>query len=225
MSRGSFKQDLFAQFAQVAKALANGNRLELLELLAQGERGVEELSRVSGLSVANTSQHLQQLRQAGLVTARREGVRVIYRQSGEDVVALLSLLRGVAERHLAEVDRLVATYLQAKDSLEPILGSELMERAREGSVLVLDVRPTEEYAAGHLPGALSVPLKELERRIAELPADQEIVAYCRGPFCVLAFDAVARLRKKGLAARRLEYGFPEWKQAGLPVERLTQVKV
>lgn len=219
MSRRSFKQDLFAQFAQVAKALANGNRLELLEFLAQGERGVDELSRISGLSVANTSQHLQQLRQAGLVTARREGVKVIYRQSGEDVVALLGLLRTVAERHLAEVDRLVAAYLHAKDSFEPIPGGELMERAREGSVLVLDVRPAEEYTAGHLPDALSVPLKDLERRIAELPADREIVAYCRGPFCVLAFDAVARLRKEGLAARRLEYGFPEWKQAGLPVER------
>ncbi len=218
MSRGNFKQDLFSQFAQVAKALASGNRLELLEFLAQGERSVDELARVSGLTVANTSQHLQQLRQAGLVTTRKQGVKVIYRLSGEDVVGLTDVLRGVAERHLAEVDRLVNTYLHAKDTMEPIPARDLVERLREGSALLLDVRPPEEYAAGHLPGAVSIPLKELEERIAEMPKNQEIVAYCRGPYCVLAFDAVARLRKQGLAARRLEYGFPEWKQAGLPVE-------
>lgn len=219
MTGAGFKQELFARFARVAKALANGNRLELLELLAQGERRVEDLAGVSGLSVANTSQHLQQLRQAGLVSSRREGVKVIYRLSGDDVAALLGSLRSVAERHSAEVERLVTAFLHAKDSLEPVPGAELLQRLRDGSVLVLDVRPPAEYAAGHLPGALNVPLEELERRMTALPMAQEIVAYCRGPYCVLAFDAVARLRAQGYTARRLEYGLPEWRQAGLPVER------
>jgi rhodanese-related sulfurtransferase/DNA-binding transcriptional ArsR family regulator len=218
VSRGNFKQDLFGQFARVAKALAHGNRLELLELLAQGERSVEELARVSGLSMANASQHLQQLRHAGLVTTRKEGVRVIYALHGEDVLRLTDVLRGVAERHLAEVERLVATYLLARDSMEPVAAAELMDRVRIGSALILDVRPPEEYAAGHLPGAVCIPLKELERRMAEIPEDKEIIAYCRGPYCVLAFDAVAALRATGRNARRLEYGFPEWKQANMPVE-------
>ncbi len=219
MSTGSFKQDLFAQFARVGKALSNANRLELLEFLAQGERSVEALARVSGLSVANTSQHLQQLRQAGLVTCRKDGLRVYYSLSGDDVVALLDALRAVAERHLAEVDKLVNTYLTVKDSLEPVPAQELLERARQGLVTVLDVRPPEEYAAGHLPGAVNIPLAELEQRLHELDPGQEIVAYCRGPHCVLAFDAVARLRERGLRARRLENGYPEWKLAGLPVEQ------
>jgi rhodanese-related sulfurtransferase/DNA-binding transcriptional ArsR family regulator len=219
MSRGNFKQELFAQLARVAKALAHGNRLELLEFLAQGERSVDELATVSGLTMANTSQHLQQLRQAGLVTTRKEGVRVIYRLSGEDVLSLTDTLRQVADRHLAEVERLVTTYLHAKDSMEPVAAAELMDRVRNGSALILDVRPIEEYAAGHLPGAVSIPLKELQRRMAEIPEDKEIVAYCRGPYCVLAFDAVAALRASGRQARRLACGFPEWKQASLPVER------
>ena len=219
MSTGSFKQDLFAQFARVGKALSNANRLELLEFLAQGERSVEALARVSGLSVANTSQHLQQLRQAGLVTCRKDGLRVYYSLSGDDVVALLDALRAVAERHLAEVDKLVNTYLTVKDSLEPVPAQELLERARQGLVTVIDVRPPEEYAAGHLPGAVNIPLAELEQRLHELDPGQEIVAYCRGPHCVLAFDAVARLRERGLRARRLENGYPEWKLAGLPVEQ------
>jgi len=219
MSTGSFKQDLFAQFARVGKALSNANRLELLEFLAQGERSVEALAKVSGLSVANTSQHLQQLRQAGLVTCRKEGLRVYYSLSGDDVVVLLDALRAVAERHLAEVEKLVNTYLTVKDSLEPVPAQELLERARQGLVTVIDVRPPEEYAAGHLPGAVNIPLAELEQHLHELDPGQEIVAYCRGPHCVLAFDAVARLREKGLRARRLENGYPEWKLAGLPVER------
>lgn len=219
MSRESnFKQDLFSQFARVGKALSNGNRLELLEFLAQGERGVEALSKVAGLSVANTSQHLQQLRQAGLVTTRKEGQHVYYSLSGEDVVRLLECLRRVAEAHVAEVDRLVNTYLNVKDNLEPVPAAELLNRARDGLVTVIDVRPPEEYAAGHLPGAINIPLAELEKHLADLPRDAEVVAYCRGPYCVLAYEAVARLRDKGYTARRLEDGFPEWKQAGLPVE-------
>ena len=219
MSSVNFKHDLFNQFARVAKALANGYRLELVEYLAQGERSVDALAKVSGLTVANTSQHLQQLRLAGLVSTRKEGVSVYYRLSGDDVVILLNTLRMVAERHVAELDRLVSTYLTVKDSLEPIPAEELLTRAREGLVTVLDVRPPEEYAAGHLPGAVNIPLSQLEKNLKILPQDQEIVAYCRGPYCVLAFEAVARLRGRGIKARRLQNGFPEWKQAGLPVEQ------
>lgn len=219
MSSGGFKQDLFAQFARVGKALGNGNRLELLEFLAQGERSVDALSRVSGLSVANTSQHLQQLRQAGLVSCRKEAQQVLYRLSGNDVIGLLSSLRTVAEHHLAEVGKLVDEYLTARDGLEPIPAAELLDRAREGLVTVLDVRPPEEYAAGHLPGAVNVPLAELEKHLEYLPAGKEVVAYCRGPYCVLAFEAVATLRTHGLSARRFEAGYPEWQTAGLPTEQ------
>lgn len=218
MSSVHFKHDLFAQFARVAKAMGNGYRLELLEFLAQGERSVEALAQVSGLTVANTSQHLQQLRQAGLVANRKEGHKVYYRLSGMDVSALLGSLREVAERHLADVDRLVDDYLKVKDSLEPVPASELLERAREGLVTVLDVRPSEEYASGHLPGAINIPLSELEKHLDELDPDNEIIAYCRGPHCVLAFDAVAKLRQKGIPARRLDGGLPEWKLEGFPVE-------
>ena len=219
----SFKQDLFAQFARVGKTLGNGNRLELLEFLAQGERSVEQLSKVAGLTVANTSQHLQQLRHAGMVACRKEGLKVYYSISGDDVIILLDALRAVAERHVTDVQHLVNTYLTVKDDLEPIPRSELLERVRDGLVTVLDVRPAEEYAAGHVPGAVNIPLQELEERLEELTNQQdenrEIVAYCRGPHCVLAFDAVARLRDKGMKARRLEDGYPEWQVAGLPVEK------
>jgi len=218
MSSSGFKHDLFAQFARVGKALSNGNRLELLEYIAQGERSVDELAKVSGLTVANTSQHLQQLRQTGLVSCRKEGLKVFYTLSGDDVIGLLDALRGVAERHIADVERLINTYLTVKDELEALPRRELLQRVRDGLVTVLDVRPAEEYAAGHVPGAVNVPLSELENYLKELRPEQEIVAYCRGPHCVLAFDAVASLREKGLKARRLEDGYPEWKSAGLPVE-------
>jgi rhodanese-related sulfurtransferase/DNA-binding HxlR family transcriptional regulator len=218
MSSGHFKHDLFTQFARVGKALSNGNRLELLEYIAQGARSVDELAKVSGLTVANTSQHLQQLRQAGLVSYRKQGLKVFYSLSGDDVIGLLDTLRGVAERHVADVERLVNTYLTVKDELEPLPRKELLKRVRDGLVTVLDVRPPEEYAAGHVPGAVNVPLSKLKHYLKKLDPKQEIVAYCRGPHCVLAFDAVARLREKGLKARRLEDGYPEWKTAGLPVE-------
>ena len=218
MSNGHFKHDLFTQFARVGKAMGSGNRLELLEYLAQGERSVEALARVSGLTVANTSQHLQQLRQAGLVESSKVGLKVFYRLSGDDVIGLLDALRGVAERRVADVEKLINTYLTVKDELEPLPRQELLERVRDGLVTVLDVRPPEEYAAGHVPGAVNVPLSELEHYLKKLNPEQEVVAYCRGPHCVLAFDAVACLRKSGLNARRLEDGYPEWKTAGLPVE-------
>lgn len=218
MSSTNFKHDLFAQFARVGKALSNGNRLELLEFLAQGERSVEQLSTVAGLTVANTSQHLQQLRHAGMVTSRKEGLKVYYSISGDDIITLLDALRAVAERHVTDVQHLVSTYLTVKDKLEPVPRADLLERARDGLVTVMDVRPPEEYAAGHIPGAVNIPLKDLEKWIKKLDKNQEIVAYCRGPHCVLAFDAVARLREKGIKARRMEDGYPEWKTAGLPVE-------
>ncbi len=214
----NIKHELFTQFARVGKALSNANRLELLEYLAQGERGVEALATVSGLTLANTSQHLQQLRQTGLVVARKEGQHVYYSLADDEVIVLLDTLRKVAEKNLADVERLVSTYLTVKDRLEPVPRAELLNRVRDGLATVLDVRPPEEYAAGHVPGAVNIPLAELERRLEELNQDQEIVAYCRGPHCVLAFDAVARLRQQGLKARRMEDGYPEWKAEGLPVE-------
>ena len=218
MSSPDFKHDLFAQFARIGKALSSGNRLELLEFIAQAERSVEELARVSGLSMANASQHLRQLKQAGLVTCRKQGLKVYYQLNGDDVLPLLDALRTTAERHLAEVKQLIQTFLLSRDELEPVARPELLERVREGLVTVLDVRPPEEYQAGHVPGAINVPLNELEAHLAELDTDHGIVAYCRGPHCILAFEAVARLRKQGFNAARLEDGFPEWRQAGLPVE-------
>jgi len=218
MSSSGFKHDLFAQFARVGKALGSANRLNLLEFLAQGERSVDRLAQVTGLTVANTSQHLQQLRQAGLVIARKQGLKVFYRLSSDDVIRLFDAIRKVAERHLAEVDRLVNSYLTIKDNLEPVPARELLDRVRQGLVTVIDVRPPEEYVAGHVPGAVNIPLAELEQQMQLLDPNQEIVAYCRGPHCVLAFEAVAQLRRKGLKARRLEDGYPEWKTAGLPVE-------
>jgi len=219
MSNPNVKSELFEQFARIAKALSSGKRLEMLEFLAQGERSVEELAQMTGLSVANTSQHLQQLRQAGLVSARKEGLYVFCRLAGDDIVRLLAAMRDVGQQRLAEVDKLVKLYLDSKDSLEPVPAKELMQRAKKGLVTVLDVRPPEEYAAGHIRGAINVPLGDLRKRLHEIPGNREIVAYCRGPYCLLAFDAVAELRKKGRMARRLEDGFPEWKSAGFPVDR------
>lgn len=218
MSSKGPKPLLFAEFAKVSKALGSGNRLELLEFLAQGERSVDVLARLASLSVANTSRHLQVLRQVGLVQARKEGAFVYYSVSGDGVIRLLSALQEVAQHNVAEVRSIVVAYLDSKDALEPVSVAELAERIRAGLVTVVDVRPKEEYAAGHLPGAINVPLSEIDERAGAMPHDREIVAYCRGPFCVLSFEAVARLREKGFTARRLETGFPEWKVAGLPVE-------
>lgn len=218
MSSANVKSMLFAEFARVSKALGSGSRLELLEFLAQGERSVDALAGIAGLSVANTSRHLQILKQTGLVAARKEGQFVHYSVSGDGVIRLLGALQEVAQHNVAEVGKIIATYLASKDSLEPVSVPQLMERMKLSLVTVIDVRPPEEFAAGHLPGAINVPISELEKRVRELPREVEIVAYCRGPFCVLSFEAVARLRTSGFKARRLETGFPEWKVAGLPVE-------
>jgi rhodanese-related sulfurtransferase/predicted transcriptional regulator len=213
------KVRLYEQLARVGAALASAGRLQLLEFLAQGERSVDALAAISGLSVANCSKHLQALRQAGLVVARKEGLRVYYSIAGDDVIALYSALQGVAEHRVAEVERLLRTWLAHRDELEPVTPAELIDRATKGLVTVLDVRPAEEYAAGHLPGAINIPFDRLESRLAMLSKRKEIVAYCRGPYCLMSFEAVAALRKRGLKARRLENGFPEWRAAGLPVER------
>jgi rhodanese-related sulfurtransferase/DNA-binding transcriptional ArsR family regulator len=218
MSSESPKRALFAQFAVVAKALAHAHRLELLEHLAQGERSVDVLAKRSGLSIANASQHLQQMRQAGIVAARREGKFVFYRLADESVLDLLAALRRIAERNSAEVERLIRSYFRTRDSLEPVSREELLQRARTGLVTVLDVRPADEFALGHLPGAVNIPLGELEARLAELDPSQEIVAYCRGPYCVLSYEAVALLRERGFRVQRLVDGLPEWRSAGLPVE-------
>ncbi len=218
LSRQTPKALLFEQFARIGQALSSGPRLELLELLAQGERSVDALAQLSELSVANTSRHLQQLRQAGLVVTRKEGQFVHYRLAGDEVVRLLYALGAVGETYSAEVERLVKTFLTDKDSLEPVPAEEMLLRARKGLVTVLDVRPAQEYAAGHVPGAINIPLPEINKRLHELPANREIVAYCRGPYCLMAFEAVAFLRKKGRKARRLQDGLPEWRLRGLPIE-------
>jgi rhodanese-related sulfurtransferase/predicted transcriptional regulator len=215
----SAKLALYAQLARVAQALGSGSRLQILEFVAQGPRSVETLARMSGLSVANTSKHLQALHQAGLVQARKEGLRVYYSLAGDDVVALISALRAVAEHRVAEVERLVRLWLARRDEMEPVAPTELLERAKKGLVTVLDVRPAEEYAAGHIPGAINVPVGKLETFLARLPKRKEIVAYCRGPYCLMSFEAVEKLRKHGWRARRLADGLPEWRAAGLPVDQ------
>lgn len=212
------KNQLFQQFADLARVLGHAHRLELLEHAAQGERSVERLAQLTGLSVANTSQHLQHLRRAGFVQPRRDGNRILYRLGDGPILELLSALRCYAESSRAEVREIVADYFDELDRLEPVSREELLDRLKNGSVTLLDVRPEDEFALGHLPGALNLPLDELERRLSELPKDQEIVAYCRGPYCVLSFEAVTKLRAKGYNIRRLEDGFPEWKAAGLQVE-------
>ena len=202
---------------RVARALGHAHRLELLEHLAQGERGVEALAERVGLSIANASQHLQQLRRAGLVANRREGKFILYRLADDGVVGLTAALRAVAERNLAEVDRIRRGYFAERDSLEPVSRQELLARVEAGLVTVLDVRPEDEFAHGHLPGAINIPVRELRSRLSELDPGREVIAYCRGAYCVFSFEAVASLRAEGRAARRLEDGFPEWRAAGLPV--------
>ncbi|HQS49658.1 MAG: ArsR family transcriptional regulator [Rhizobiales bacterium 17-65-6] len=211
------KRALFAELATVARALGHEHRVELLEHLAQGERSVEALARLTGLSMANASQHLQQLRRAGLLDARRDGKFILYRLADDGVVQLMSVLRQTAERNVASVGALLARYFDGRDGLEPVGRAALVDRAQAGLVTVIDVRPREEFDLGHVPGAVSVPLEELDARLAEFDPATEIVAYCRGAYCLLAVEAVARLRARGFSARRMEDGMPEWRAAGLPV--------
>jgi rhodanese-related sulfurtransferase/DNA-binding transcriptional ArsR family regulator len=211
------KDLLYAQFSRLGKAVSNPKRIELLELLAQANRSVEDLAAASGMDFANTSAQLQVLSRARLVEGRRQGKRVVYRLADESVTRFLAALRELSRARLAEVEQVARDYFEARDHLEPLGSADLMRRLKDPATLVIDVRPTEEYAAGHIPGALSVPLSELKVRIAELPRAAEIVAYCRGPYCVLAPEAIEILHRAGLRARRLEDGFPEWRLAGLPV--------
>lgn len=212
------RQALFAEFASVARALGHPHRLEILEHLAQGERGVEAVAERAGIAIANASQHLQRLRRAGLVSARRDGRFVRYRLADDGVLGLVGALHRVAERNLAAVDRIVRDCFADRDGMEPVSRRELLDGMRDGLVTVLDVRPPDEFAMGHLPGARNIPRDQIEARLAELDPRQEVVAYCRGPWCVLSLEAVVMLRGHGFAARRLQDGIPEWKAAGLPVE-------
>jgi len=214
------KTELFEQYARVGKALSAPTRLDLLDLLAQGERTVDALAKAAGVGVSTASMHLQTLRAAGLVRTRKEGTSVHYRLSGDDVAGLYANLRDVAIAHLADADRAAVAYLGGDDAgeAEDVPREELLRRARSGQVVVLDVRPRHEYAEGHIPGAVSVPVEELEQRLAELPADVQVVAYCRGAYCVLAYDAVRLLTRHGRSARRLREGMLEWRLAGMPVQ-------
>jgi rhodanese-related sulfurtransferase len=213
-----FKHDIYEQFSRIGKAISSPVRLEILELLGQGDRTVEVLAKEMGASVANTSRHLQVLREARLVEAEKSGLYVRYRLAGEDVLEFMRSMRSLARNRLARVDLLMRRFLEGREDLEPIDRDRLLARIRDGSVTVLDVRPPEEYDAGHLPGAVSIPLTELERRIRELPREKEIVAYCRGPYCLLAVEAVEILRAKGFRATHCADGVPEWRSVGLPVE-------
>ncbi len=216
-SDASPKKQIFTHFAQIAKAIASPSRLELLEALAQGERSVEKLADATGISVANTSHHLQVLREGGLVRSRKEGQQVIYRLSDDEIPQMLGCLRRVGERHLAEVEVVVREHFASEDGLRAVTHQELTALLKSGDAMVIDVRPPEEYEAGHIAGAVNIPLKLLSQHLADFPRRKEVVAYCRGPYCMLAVEAVKRLRKRGYRARRLEEGFPEWKAEGRPV--------
>jgi rhodanese-related sulfurtransferase len=212
------KDALFDAFASVAKALGNGRRAEIVDLLAQGERSVEEVANEIGQSVANTSHHLRSLAASGLLQSRRDGQRIIYRLTSERVAELWAALRDVAVTHVADVDILTEAYLGSRDVTQEVTATELAARLARGRAVVIDVRPAVEYAAGHIAGARSVPIDDLDRAADTLPTSREVIAYCRGPFCVYADDAVRLLRRRGFKARRLDTGFPEWSRAGLPVE-------
>jgi len=213
------KKKLYEHFARVAKSMASPSRLELLEALAQGERSVEGLAQATGISVANTSHHLQILRDSGVVQSRKEGLQVIYSLNDPDIPAILSGLRHLAERHIAEVERIVRENFERLDELKPVKREELLQLVSSGEAVVVDVRPAGEYLAGHIPGAISIPLDSLSKHLSRLPKNQEVVAYCRGPYCMFAYEAVSQLRSQGYKARRLEDGYPEWKAGQLPVEK------
>lgn len=219
MDHRAFKTEINEQFTRIAKAIANPHRLEMVDLLAQGERSVEELAKEASLSIANASQHLQALREAHLVTARKEGLRVYYRLADPTVFQLVQIIRDLAERQLAEVGRIVNSYLTERKSMEPVTLNELLARLREPGLVILDVRPALEYVQGHITGARSIPIDELEQRLHELPQEQEIVAYCRGAYCVFADEAIELLTSRGYQARRMKQGYPDWQLAQLPTEK------
>jgi rhodanese-related sulfurtransferase/DNA-binding transcriptional ArsR family regulator len=225
MGSREFKDNLYAEFAVLGKALANPHRLELLDLLAQGERNVEELAKEAALSFANASSHLQVLRRARLVEADKRGLNVIYRLAAPEIFQLWRTLRDVGRARLSEIDRLVENYFTDRDAFEAVDKEELLRMLKDEAVIIIDVRPELEYEQGHIPAARSVPVEILKRRLAELPRDVEVVAYCRGPYCVLSDQAVRLLHRHGFRARRLSEGFPEWRAAGYPVEVKQMEKV
>ena len=217
MSHRELKDPLYAQFARIGHAVASPKRIELLDLLGQGEKTVEQLAEQSATPVKNTSAHLRGLRQARLVETRRDGTYVFYRLAGDDVFEFLRDLQALARARLAEVERVATLYIDGRDELEPVSLKELRRRMREGDVTVIDVRPEEEYREGHIPGALSIPVVQLKRRLPEIPKRREVVAYCRGPYCVYSVEAVSMLRKHGYKARRTDQGLPDWRASGLPI--------
>jgi rhodanese-related sulfurtransferase/DNA-binding HxlR family transcriptional regulator len=218
LNHREFKDQMYEQFARIVKALGNPRRLEIVDLLAQGERTVEEIARETSLSIANASQHLQTLRSAHLVEVRRDGLYAYYRLTDENVFRVWQSIRTLGETHLAEIDRIVRTFLEDRDDLAPVSAQELIKLSEASSIVVLDVRPDEEYRAGHIPGARSMPIDKLESYLKQLPNDKEVIAYCRGPYCVFADEAVALLRERGYKARRYDKGLPDWRASGLPVE-------
>lgn len=220
-----FKDQLYEQFARIGKCLSNGRRLEILELLAQGPRTVEDLAGETNLSVANASQHLQVLRRCSLVSVKRNGLYATYKLANEDVLDICISLRRLAEKHLSDLHRLVEIYLSSRQNLEPISCQELLRKLKEKNVFLLDVRPDREYVAGHISGARSIPVNELKARLKEIPRQREIVAYCRGPYCVFADQAVSILTARRYRAVRLREGFPEWKALRLPVETASESRV
>jgi rhodanese-related sulfurtransferase/DNA-binding transcriptional ArsR family regulator len=217
VSHREFKDALYAQFARIGHALASPKRIEMLDLLSQGEKSVEQLAEQAATPVKNTSAHLRVLRQARLVETRKRGTHVLYRLADAEVERFLRALQGLAETRLAEVERVARLFLRGQDELEPVTRDELRRRLRDGSATVIDVRPRDEYEAGHIPGALSMPADEVTRRMKELPTRREVIAYCRGPYCVYSLEAVTLLRRSGYRARRAEEGLPDWRLAGLPV--------
>lgn len=222
MSQRVFKDPLYAQFARIGHAAASPKRIELLDLLAQSEKTVETLAEQTATPVKNTSAHLRVLREARLVETRREGTYVLYRLADDDVLRFLRALQTLARRRLAEVEQVTTYYLTSRDELAPVTLEELRRLAKEGAVTVLDVRPREEYDAGHIPGAISIPVADLESRLAELPKRKEVIAYCRGPYCVYSVEAVELLRRRGYRARRTDDGLPDWRAAGRPVARTSE---
>jgi rhodanese-related sulfurtransferase/DNA-binding transcriptional ArsR family regulator len=220
MSHRDFKTLINEQFARIAKALANPHRIEIVDVLAQGERSVEAIAQETALSVANASQHLQALREAQLVKGRKEGLYVYYRLSSPNVYRLIQVIRELAQQELAEVDRIVDTYLSQRSLLEPITLQEMQQRLDDPNLVILDVRPLVEYQQGHIAGARSIPIDELQSRLAELPKEQNIVAYCRGAYCVFADEAVSLLKAAGYQVYRMQEGYPDWELANLPIERV-----
>lgn len=219
MKSREFKDLVYEQFARIAKSFAAPKRLELIDVLGQGERDVESLSKQVAMTIANTSRHLQILKQARLVESRREGVRIFYRLAGADVLRCWINLRELAEKRSVEIKEIARMFFEERDALEPVTKDDLLRRIQDDEVIVIDVRPVEEYRAGHIAGALSIPVSELAERLHELPPNREIVAYCRGPYCVMSAEAMAILRNGGFRALRLKEGLPEWKEAGLPVDK------